>query len=156
MQRLCLTGRAGQFFRYAKLRGSVAVEMALVLPLFTLMLFGMVEIGVAMYNKTVLVNAARTSARSAIVLRTGTNPDFKQLAVDYGDSYLIKLGGSAILSSNVTIVSDASSVSVSIQYDYTGLGTASLLSGLAGFFGVTFASSYPLNGTSKMMKEISF
>lgn len=44
-------------------RGAAAVEMALVLPLFLLVIFGIVEIGRAFMVEHLLANAARVGAR---------------------------------------------------------------------------------------------
>src|SRR4030095_7037422 len=46
-----------------KEKGAVAVEMALVLPLFALLLLGTFEIGLIARNHKVLQNAAREGAR---------------------------------------------------------------------------------------------
>jgi Flp pilus assembly protein TadG len=45
-------------------KGSVLVEFALILPLFLVLLFGVVFFSVALYNKTVLTMATREGARA--------------------------------------------------------------------------------------------
>jgi len=47
--------------------GASAVEFAIVLPLLMLLLFGMIEFGLIIYNKQVITNASREGARYAIV-----------------------------------------------------------------------------------------
>lgn len=53
--------------RRASRLGSAVVEMAVVLPLFVLIVFGIVEFGRAMMVSQLLTNAARHGARTAIV-----------------------------------------------------------------------------------------
>lgn len=45
-------------------KGSALVEFALILPLFLVLLFGMVFFSVALYNKTILTMATREGARA--------------------------------------------------------------------------------------------
>ena len=59
-------------------RGQAAVELALVLPLLLLVIFGAVEFGTAMYDKQVVTNASREAARAAIV---GTTPRLTDVGV---------------------------------------------------------------------------
>ena len=44
-------------------KGASAVEFALVLPILIVLLFGIVEFGLLMYNKAVITNASREGAR---------------------------------------------------------------------------------------------
>ena len=48
-------------------KGAVAVEFALILPVLVLLLFGIVEFSLLMYNKQILTNASREGARYGIV-----------------------------------------------------------------------------------------
>lgn len=50
-----------------KQRGVAAVEFAIVLPLLLFLFIGIVEFGIAYYNKQVLTNASREGARAGIV-----------------------------------------------------------------------------------------
>jgi len=49
-------------------KGIAAVEYALVLPFLTLLLFGIIDFGTALYNREVLTNASREGARAGIIL----------------------------------------------------------------------------------------
>ncbi len=49
-------------------KGIAAVEYALVLPFLTLLLFGIIDFGTALYNREVLTNASREGARAGILL----------------------------------------------------------------------------------------
>lgn len=46
------------------------VEAAIVLPLFLVLMFGIMEFGLVMYDKAVITNATREAARSGIALRS--------------------------------------------------------------------------------------
>ncbi len=48
-------------------RGAAATEFALLLPVFLLILFGIIEFGMIMYGREVVTNAAREGARAGIV-----------------------------------------------------------------------------------------
>ena len=55
---------------YKKLRsesGASAVEFALLLPVLMMILFGIVEFGLALYRQAILTNASREGARLGIV-----------------------------------------------------------------------------------------
>ncbi|MBU4565521.1 MAG: TadE/TadG family type IV pilus assembly protein [Pseudomonadota bacterium] len=56
-------------------RASVAVEFALFLPVFLLLVFAVVELGSAWYAKQMLVNASRDGARMASLLNPGDITD---------------------------------------------------------------------------------
>jgi Flp pilus assembly protein TadG len=62
-------------------KGSVLVEFALILPMFLLLLFGVISFSVALYDKTVLTMAAREGARAgAIYVANRTNAITKSSA----------------------------------------------------------------------------
>jgi Flp pilus assembly protein TadG len=91
-------------------QGAAAVETALVLPLFFLIVFGVIEFGRAFMVAQLLTNAAREGARSAITAGS-TNADVtakvKELVQDY-----IGVAQSKI---NVTIkVNDSSSTTLAM------------------------------------------
>lgn len=47
--------------------GSNLIEFALVLPLLLILVFGIVDFGIALYNKAVITNGSREAARRASV-----------------------------------------------------------------------------------------
>ncbi len=51
-------------------KGASAVEFALILPLLMLILWGIIEFGLLLYNKQVITNASREGARAGIVAAT--------------------------------------------------------------------------------------
>ena len=55
--------------------GAALVEFAIALPLLILLLFGIVEFGLLLYNKHILTNACRAGARAGIVVRNPRLPN---------------------------------------------------------------------------------
>lgn len=49
--------------------GAAAVEFAIILPLLILVLFGIIEFGLLLFNQQIITNAAREGARAGIVTR---------------------------------------------------------------------------------------
>ncbi|MGB8382597.1 MAG: TadE family protein, partial [Dermatophilaceae bacterium] len=65
-------GRVGQ----RRERGAAAIEFALLLPVFLLVIAGIVDFGRAFFTQIELTNAAREGARAAVV-STMTGADIK-------------------------------------------------------------------------------
>ncbi len=66
--------------------GASAVEFALLLPVLMLLLFGIIEFGLALHRQTILTNASREGARLGIVQ---SSPPITAAAVDTViDNYL--------------------------------------------------------------------
>jgi Flp pilus assembly protein TadG len=78
-----------------KQRGATLVEFALVLPLVLLLVDGVLEFSLVMYDKVVLTHAAREAVRAGVVLRTPklTNEEIALVAQRYCGSYLLSFGG---------------------------------------------------------------
>jgi Flp pilus assembly protein TadG len=59
-------------------QGAAAVEFAIVLPLLLVILFGIVEFGLLLYDQAMITNASREGARSGVVYRFnyGTSPGY--------------------------------------------------------------------------------
>ncbi len=74
-----------------KQKGAQAVEFALVLPFFILILFAVLDFGILVYNKAIITNASREGARSGVVLSAATwNPAaVAQIACNYARNTLI-------------------------------------------------------------------
>ncbi|WP_168013236.1 TadE/TadG family type IV pilus assembly protein [Halomonas salinarum] len=92
-------------------KGSELVEFAISATLLFLLLFGIIEFSVALFDKATLTNATREGAREGILFRTGdraladmpTTEDvlITQAIEGYADSYLISLGGPAELAVDI-------------------------------------------------------
>lgn len=78
-----------------KQNGASAVEFAILLPFLVSLAFGIIEIGLLLYNQQVLTNASREGARAAIKgdcnyrLANTTNPQIDQIVTDYCNNRLI-------------------------------------------------------------------
>jgi Flp pilus assembly protein TadG len=55
-----------------KQKGAQAVEFALVLPFFILIIFAVLDFGMLVYNKAIITNASREGARAGVVLSAAT------------------------------------------------------------------------------------
>jgi len=81
--------------RRSSQKGAAAVEFAIVLLPLILILFGVIEFGLFMYNKQVITNASREGARYGIVYHSAVEPHYistgeiEQKAKDYYDKYMI-------------------------------------------------------------------
>jgi Flp pilus assembly protein TadG len=64
-------------------KGVAAVEFALVLPLLVLLIFGIIEFSLLMFNKQVITNASREGARAGIVAGTPRLPILVVLLVPH-------------------------------------------------------------------------
>lgn len=138
-------------------RGSVAVEFALLVPVLFLILFGIINFGVLMYNQAVITNAAREGARWAAIHTTptsgtsctnaySTSPvDPCQTAYSYAYQNLISFGGNYLLTASYVASPNfnaGTQESVTARYTYTGIGW---------FFGQQAATQY--SSTAVMLHE---
>ncbi|MHB1295739.1 MAG: TadE/TadG family type IV pilus assembly protein [Anaerolineae bacterium] len=66
--------------RLADEKGQDLAEFALVLPIFALVLFGILEFGIIVFSYNTVANAAREGARYAIVRRDATDAEIATAA----------------------------------------------------------------------------
>lgn len=143
-------------------QGTEVVEFAIVSSLLFLILFGIIEFSVALFDKATLTNASREGARTGILFRTGdrligsmgTEDAIVQQAVqDYAADHLLSLGGPATLDvqiQRVDLSGDGSfnagdEMVVTVNYPYDWLI-------LPGFIG-TLGGTLNLSSTSVMRAE---
>ena len=74
--------------------GQSLVEFVLILPVLLILLFGIIEFGLLLYNKQVITNASREGARYGIVARaTRRSPEEIQAVVSaYTANHLVTSG----------------------------------------------------------------
>ena len=99
-------------------RGAAAVELALVLPLFLVLIFGTVEFGLALHAKGLLASAAREGARFGVVFTTPRKTEAEiQARVQ---NYLSQTGFAGPVAITVAGAGGNSGdpLRVTIQYDY--------------------------------------
>lgn len=131
-----------------KQKGTAAVEFALVLPVLLLIVFGIVELGIALYDKAVITNASREAARAGIVLRSPklTEDQIAAVATNYAKNHLVTFG--AKNDPVVTVVSGLGGtfgvpLVVRVAYNYDGLGLGKMLSAIVG--GITISATTAMN-----------
>ena len=147
-------------------KGASAVEFALLLPVLVLILFGIIEFGLMLYNKQVITNASREGARMGILFST-TRPTEQQIQ-DYIESRLLedpakphnnttnpwRLVSFIDTDPSVSVPTGAcssfgSNLTVTVSYEYTFL----YLQLVVGLFGNEWGSNFPLTATTTMRCE---
>lgn len=112
-------------------RGVAAIELAIVLPCFLLLIFGGISYGIALYNQAVITNASREAARTGIMFKVpaATDSEIIQAALDYCQANLVTFGTPA----EPDVAVDYSSgrqpgdpLTVSIRYAFTGINFSAL------------------------------
>jgi Flp pilus assembly protein TadG len=157
--------------RYRKnQKGAALVEFALVLPLLLLLLLGIIEFSLLLYDKAVITNASREGARAGIVytmLRPDPNDsstyadrvntltgEIIQVATDYCQDYLITFpGGDSspavnLLTSPCEAADD--DLTVEVTYNYSFLIFPDIL---ASFFGGSGNDTITLSAQTVMRCE---
>lgn len=158
-----MTSRLGR----ARERGQALVEFALIFPVFILLLFGILDLGRAIYAYNTVADAAREGARVAIVNQIQTSPDCAQdrpiqnpLAPHWSiktcaAQSAISLG---IQATDVTVSYAAPSISptltcnptvsvgciVSVKVDYTFRAVTPVISNIIGVISMSSTSSVPV------------
>lgn len=102
------------------------MEFALVLPLFLVLLFGVVEFGLIIYAKGIITQASREGARYGVVycLTPKTKADIEA----YVQNYLQNAGFSGA-TATATL---GSTLSVRVDYPYRFMVLPDFIAGLAG------------------------
>ena len=108
---------------FAKLNnqaGVAAVELAIILPLIVMILFGAIEFGLLFYNKAVITNATRVAARAGTSGVVDT--EMRNIIGSYCNANLINLGGNNSLDTATDIQIDGpdgdNDITVTIDYGY--------------------------------------
>lgn len=107
-----------QRLRSNKQEGASLVEFSLLAPLFVVLLFGLVEFGLAIYNKGVVTNASREGTRFGVVFTTPRKTTGEITAKV--QEYLTKSGFTDTVTVNVTGAGGTSGnpLSVTVTYPY--------------------------------------
>jgi Flp pilus assembly protein TadG len=129
-------------------KGGAAVEFALILPLLLVLVFGVIEFSLALYNKMVITNASREAARAGIVLRTPrlTKDQITKVATDYCGNNLITFGKSNVPKVNVDNSAGTNfgnPLTVTVDVNYAGMGLGNALSVFTG--GMTLSAVTRMN-----------
>jgi hypothetical protein len=80
-------------------RGTTVIEFAIILPLLLLVVFGIIEFGLLLFNKQIITNASREGARAGIVNRdpmfrfqTGDPVDVSNVVSNWLGDHLVTFG----------------------------------------------------------------
>jgi Flp pilus assembly protein TadG len=132
--------------------GGSMVEFALIAPLLFVILFGIIEFGVLLYDKAMLTNASREGARAGIVYdfdsTAGTNhPDDATIITtvqQYCQDYLISFGSASALTIDISRAGSTSldsagdRLTVNVTYPFRFLVFSNILALIGGDIADTF------------------
>lgn len=133
-------------------RGASVVEFAIVLPLLVILIFGIIEFSLALYDKAIVTNASREGARKGIVARWDnsdpaiydpvTATEIQTVVNNYLSNYLITFAGFTPVSFNPAITpcpptgthdtSTGSELRVTVVYPYTFLVMPNFIASITG------------------------
>jgi Flp pilus assembly protein TadG len=119
--------------KFKKQEGVAIVEFAMILPLFLLLVFGMIEFSVALYDKAMITNASREGARAAILFGqpAAQLDDIEKVVTNYLADRLISFGNSSEVDVSLTGgTSSGDERTVTVQYEYQFLVLPGFLAGL--------------------------
>ena len=78
--------------------GASAVEFAIILPFLLVIVFGIIEFSLILFNKAVITNASREGARAGIVFRADpesgdydplSDDEIREIVDDYAEDFLV-------------------------------------------------------------------
>lgn len=117
--------------------GSNLIEFALVLPLLLILVFGIIDFGIALYNKAVITNGSREAARRASVYLPEATPAARQAIIDEVEAEyaprVIRFGGSAMPDFSIGEGSGFDSgdpISATVEYEHSFLVISHFVPGL--------------------------
>jgi hypothetical protein len=139
-------------------KGGALVEFALVLPLLLLLVLGIIEFSLLLYNKAMITNASREGARFGILYSldransTAMDADIKDVALNYCQNYLVTFGSAepipSVIQGPCTKGGDLLEVQVTYEYEFLVFPEI-----LAGFFGGQNTGNIQLSANTIMRCE---
>jgi Flp pilus assembly pilin Flp len=129
--------------------GASAVEFAIVLPLLAVLVFGIVEFSLAVYDKAWISHASREGGRAGIVFRYDpvkevynplTEDEIKDIVKYWTDIFLITFGSSANVTTTVNRadndgsgdISPGDDLIVTVRYEYGYLVLPNFVTSISG------------------------
>lgn len=124
-------------------KGAAVVEFAVIAPLLLVILFGIIEFSILMFDKAMLTNASREGARAGIVFSSPTriqNAVIEATVLEYCENHLISFGASSeptitIDPDDVATRDSGDSLTVTVNYPFRFLVFSNLLALLGGNMG---------------------
>jgi Flp pilus assembly protein TadG len=80
-------------------KGAATIELAIVLPILVLLVFGAIEFGLLFYNKQVITNASREGARAGIT-DSADSDAIKTIVINYCLDRMVSLKDPIVISVN--------------------------------------------------------
>jgi Flp pilus assembly protein TadG len=149
-------------------KGAAIVEFAIILPLLLLLIFGMIEFSLLMYNKAMITNASREGARRGIVYRVDTttdpasyapltNTEIQTEVTNYLSNHLISFSSTSTLPTinptrPVDPVSGDKMLNVQVSYPYQFL-VFHVVAQLVAPGGTTMPGTITLSSVTQMRME---
>jgi Flp pilus assembly protein TadG len=124
-------------------KGAAAVEFGIVLPVLVLLIAGIMEFSILLYDKAVITNASREGARAGIVC-SEPNPisdaEIEAVVNNYCASHMITFGAAPGVTTSVSLAGSGPAggpvsgdpLTVLVNYHYDFLVIPNFLSSLAG------------------------
>jgi Flp pilus assembly protein TadG len=80
-------------------RGAATVEFAIIIIVLFLIVFGIIEFGILMYDKHILTNASREGARAGIVMRETrvSDAEIQNIVRGYSQEHMVSFRASSTL-----------------------------------------------------------
>lgn len=123
--------------------GASAVEFAIILPILTVMIFGIIEFSILFFDKAMITNASREGARSGIVFN-GDYPgmsgaEIKTVVDNYLGNHLITFGAptTATTTLDTQCTATGAPITVTVTYPYNFLVLPNFVSTLTGPINLT-------------------
>lgn len=126
--------------RRRRTRGQSLVEFALVVPIFLLLLCGILDFGVVLYSRMTVINAAREAARAATLMAGDGPTAIASRAEDTAES----AAGGLDITTAVACQNSCKAgnfVTVTVSHDHRV------------FFPLLFGTSIPMSSTVRMVME---
>lgn len=137
---------------FATQKGAAIVEFAIVLPLLLMLVFGIIEFGIMLYDKAEVTNASREGARTGIVYDYPNRVAVSKITTvvqNYLSGHMITFGtqptispivksgttdasGNCTPSANGICVNAGDCLSVTVNYPYTFLALPNFVTSLVG------------------------
>jgi Flp pilus assembly protein TadG len=144
---------------FKRQKGVAAVEFALILPVFSILVFGMIEYSLFLYDQQMITNASREGARAGIVSSPSalTDDEITTIVDNYVGNKLVNFG--AVNSPTTTIQRESADgttfvfgddLTVIVTYTYEFLLFPALVTNL---MGVTTDGTIDLVATAVMKME---
>ena len=124
-------------------KGTAAVEFAIVLPLLMVIVFGIIEFSLLLYDKQIITNASREGARLGIVAPSGspavrkTDTEIITVVQNYANGHLVSFSGVSTVAFPPSTITHPSQnfgdpLTVTVQYTYQFLVLPRFITTLAG------------------------